>query len=160
MASACVASCVTSAAHVTSASCMAEPTTHFVSVEVIEGLVSTGRMWTNVTVMWIEVVINVASEVVWAVEPGTGSDEHAAIEPLGPVVPVWGAVVWGGVVVAVRADRRCSNIDRDLCGCGARNAQQSGKQDRKGKVFPTTHKFLLTPEKGNPDAKVGMTARD
>jgi hypothetical protein len=139
---------------------MAASTTHLVSVKVIESLVATGRMRANVTVMRIEAVINVATEVVRAVEPGTGSDEHAAVEPLGPVVPVWGAVVWGGVVVAVRADRRCSNIDRDLCGCGAWNAQQSGKQDRKGKVFPITHKFLLTPEKGNPDAKVGMTGRN
>ena len=161
MAAACVtsAACVASTC-VTSASYMAAPRPHLVSAEMIERLVSPGRMWTNVTVMWIEAVINVAMEVAWAVEPGTGSDEHAAIEPLGPVVPVWGAVVWGNVVVAVRADRRCSDIDGDLSGCRARNAQQSGSQGRKGKVFPIAHKFLLTLEKGNPDAKVGMTGRD
>jgi hypothetical protein len=145
---------------VTSAAYVAASTTHLVSVKVIESLVATGRMWANVTVMWIEAVINVAMEVVRAVEPRTGSDEHAAVEPLGPVVPVWGAVVWGGVVVAVRAVRRCSDIDRDLGWCRTRNAQRTGNQGSKGKVFPIAHKFLLTPEKGNPDAKVGMTGRD
>ena len=79
--------------------------THLVSVEVIEGLISTLRMWTNVAVMWVEAVINVAEEVVGAVEPRASSEEHAAVEPLGSVVPIWGAVVRGNVVVAIRANR-------------------------------------------------------
>jgi len=83
-------------------------------VEVIKGLVSTFRMWTSVAVMRIETVINVALEVVGAVEPRTGSDEHATAEPLGSVVTVWGAVVWGEIVVAIRAIRCCSDINGDL----------------------------------------------
>jgi hypothetical protein len=63
--------------------CAAAAITHLVSVEVIEGLVSTVRMWTNVSVMWIEAVINVAVEVVGAVEPRAGSDEDAAAGPFG-----------------------------------------------------------------------------
>jgi hypothetical protein len=63
--------------------------THLVSVEVIKGLVSTIRMWTSVALMWIEAVINVAVEVVGTVEPRAGSDEHAAAEPLRPIVSVW-----------------------------------------------------------------------
>ena len=77
---------------------MAASITHFVSAEMIEGLIATLRMWTSVAVMWIEAVINVAAEVGVAVEPRAGSDEHAPVEPLGPVVPIWGAVVWGEVV--------------------------------------------------------------
>jgi hypothetical protein len=116
MASACVASaCVTSAC-VTSV-CVAAPITHLVSVEVIKGLVSTFRMWTSVAVMRIETVINVAVEVVGAVEPRADSDEHAAVKPLGPVVPVWRAAVWSVIVVAIRATRFCSDIDRDLRRC-------------------------------------------
>src|SRR6267378_1768487 len=118
MASACMAS-----------ACVAAPVTHLVSVEVIKGLVSMVRMWTMVAVMWIETVINVAVEVVGAVEPRAGSDEHAAAEPLGPVVPVWRAAVWGVIVVAIRASRFCSDIDRDLGRCRARNAQQDHSQD-------------------------------
>jgi hypothetical protein len=134
--------------------------THLVSVEVIKGLVSTVRMWTSVAVMWIEAVINVAVEVVGAVEPRAGSDEYAAVEPLGPVVPVWGAVVWSDIVVAIWANRFWSDIDRDLGWCRARNAQRSRNQGRKGKKFPIAHVFLLIPKKSNPGAKVAMTETD
>jgi len=58
-------------------------------------------MWTGVSVMWIKAVINVAAEVVGTVEPRAGFDEYTAVEPFGTVVPIWGAVVWGEVVVAV-----------------------------------------------------------
>jgi hypothetical protein len=42
---------------------VAAPITHLVSTEVIEGVVSTFRVWTMVAVMWIEAVVNVAVEV-------------------------------------------------------------------------------------------------
>src|SRR5438093_11804008 len=106
--------------------------THLVSVEVIEGPLSRLRMWTNVAVMWIEAVINVAAEVVGAAEPRAGSDEHAAGEPLGTIVPIWGAVVWGEVVVAIRASRLWSDIDGDLGGCRARHGQRRGNEQGKG----------------------------
>src|SRR5260370_31783224 len=101
VASTACAACVTYG--VAYAGCVAASITHFVSVEVIEGLISTRRMWTLVAAMWIEAVINVAAEVVGAVEPRAGSDEHAVVEPLGPVVPVWGAVVRRGVVETIQA---------------------------------------------------------
>jgi hypothetical protein len=104
-------------------------------------------MWTTVAVMWIEAVINVTAEVVRAVKPRAGSDEHAAVEPLGPVVPIWGAVVWGDVIVAIRASRLRSDIDGHLGGRGAGDAQKSGNQGGKGKDFPIAHKFLLTLKK-------------
>jgi hypothetical protein len=119
---------------------MASATTHLVSVEVIEGLVSMSRKWTTVALMWIEAVINVAVEVVGAVEPWAGSDEDTAAKPLGAVVPVWGAVVRGVVEVAVRANRRRSDIDRNLGGRRAWDAQQSSYQAGKGKNFPMFHK--------------------
>jgi len=140
--------------------CVAAPITHLVSVEMIEGLVSTLRMWTLVAVMWIETIINVAVEIVGAVEPGAGSDEHATVEPFGPVVPVWRTGVWGGIVVAIRAIWFCSDIDRDLRRCRSRNAQQSCNQDGKGKKFPIAHEFLLTLERSNPDARIVMTGSD
>jgi hypothetical protein len=59
----------------------------------IEGFVSTFRVWTNVAVMWIKAVINVAVEVVRTVEPRACSDEHTAREPLRPIVSVRGAIV-------------------------------------------------------------------
>ncbi|MCU1331314.1 MAG: hypothetical protein JWM08_306, partial [Candidatus Angelobacter sp.] len=38
--------------------------THLVAAKVIEGFVSTLRMWTGVAVMWIEAVIHVTIEIV------------------------------------------------------------------------------------------------
>jgi hypothetical protein len=140
--------------------CVAAPVSHLVSVEVIKGLLSTLRMGTLVAVMWIETVINVALEVVGAVEPGASSDEHAAVEPLGPVVPVWRAVVWCEIVVAVRASRFYADIDRDLRRWRARYAQQSRNQRSKGKKYPIAHEFLLPLVRSNPDSKVVVTGRD
>ena len=105
-----------------STSRVAASITHLVSVEVIEGLISALRMWTNVAVMWIEAVINMALEVVGAMEPRSGSDEDAAGEPFRPVVALWRAVVRGFVVITVGATWFCSDIDRDLSRCRARNA--------------------------------------
>jgi hypothetical protein len=98
------------------AACVAASITDLVSVEVIEGLFSTLRMWTDIAVMWIKAVINVALEVVGPMEPRAASDEYTAVEPFGTIVTIWGAVVWCEVVVAVRASRLCSDIDRDLSG--------------------------------------------
>jgi hypothetical protein len=125
--------------------CMAAATTHFVSVEMIKGHVSTSRKWTTVAVMWIEVVINVAVETGDAVEPWAGSEEDTAVEPLGAVVPVWGAVIWCVVEIAIRSDRCRSNIDRDLGKCRAGEAQQSSHQGGKGKNFPAFISKILLP---------------
>jgi hypothetical protein len=117
----------------TSTAGVAAPIPHLVPVEMIEGLISAFRMWTNVAVMRIKAVIDMAVKVARPVKPRASSDEHAACKPLGPIVPIRGAVVWGIVVVAIRAPGLWSDIDGDLCGYRVRNAQQSGKQGRKGK---------------------------
>jgi hypothetical protein len=117
-----MASAAVASASVTSAACVAASITHLVSAEVIECLISTLRMWASVAVMWIEAVINVAAEIVGAVKPRASSDEHATVEPLGPVVSIWGAVVWGEVVKAIRASRLWSDIDGDLGRCRPRDA--------------------------------------
>jgi hypothetical protein len=87
----------------TSTAGVAAPIPHLVPVEMIEGLISAFRMWTNVAVMRIKAVIDMAVKVARPVKPRAGSDEHAACKPLGPIVPIRGAVVWGIVVVAIRA---------------------------------------------------------
>jgi hypothetical protein len=75
-----------------------------------------------IAMLWIKAVINMAIEVVRAVKPWAGSDEDASGEPLGSVVPIWSAVVRRVVEVAVWANWRNSNIDRDLGRCRAWNA--------------------------------------
>src|SRR6266567_2121017 len=105
--------------------------THFVSTKVIEGPVSTPWKRTVIAVMWIKVVIHVAEEAMCAMEPRTGSEKDAPVEPLRPVIPVRGAAVWGVVEVAVRANRLRPDIDRDLSRCRARGAQHSESQESK-----------------------------
>jgi hypothetical protein len=128
-------------AYVASTARVASSITHLISVEVIKGLISTRRMWTDITVMWIEVIINVSAEVVGSVEPRAGTDEYTAVEPLGTVVPIWGAAIRSVVVEAIWANRLWSDIDGHLGGCGAWDAQQRGNQGGKGKDFPVVHKF-------------------
>jgi hypothetical protein len=94
------------------------------------------------------------------VEPGAGADEHAAAEPLRPVIPVWGASVWREVVVAIRANRRGPDLDGNLGGRRAWDAQQNSNKYEKNKKFLMAHEFLLTLKKGNPNAKVITSRRD
>jgi hypothetical protein len=138
---------------------VAAPVAHLVSFKVIKGLVSMLRVGTLVAVVWIETVINVALEVVGAVEPGADSDEHAAVKPLRPVIPIRRAIVGFEIVVAVRALRFYADIDGDLRRWGDRNAQQSCKQGSNDKKYPIAHEFLLTLEGSNPDAKIAMAGR-
>jgi hypothetical protein len=94
------------------ARCVTASIPHLVPMEVIERFVSTLRMRTNVAMMGIEAIINVAMEVVRAMKPGASPEEYAAVEPLGSVVPVGRAIVWSEVVVAVRTNGLCPGKQR------------------------------------------------
>jgi hypothetical protein len=84
-----------------------------VGVEVVELALSALRQRPAVSVVRIEAVIDVAIEAAMSVEPGAGSDKHSANKPVGPVVPVGGALVWGIIEVSVGAYGRWSNIHAD-----------------------------------------------
>jgi hypothetical protein len=94
------------------------------------GVFAMCRIGTVVAVMWIVVVIYVAVEIVLAVEPWAGSDENAATEPLGAIVAIGGALIRRIIVVAVGANRRCSDGDgylgRGSGRCGPHCTSQSG----------------------------------
>jgi hypothetical protein len=117
--------------------------THLVSVKVIEGLISMLRKRTVVTIMWIEAVIHVTVEAMWAMEPRAGADKNTAAEPLRTIVPVGGAAVWRIVKVSIRANRRYSDIDGDPGRCKAWARQDSDGQDNEYRQFPMAHQFLL-----------------
>jgi hypothetical protein len=124
---------------------------------VIESFVSTLWKWTMVAVVGIEAIVNVAIELVRPVKPRTGSEEDAVVEPLGPVIAVWRAVVGRDVVVAIRTTRLWTDIDGDLG--GAWDTQHSAHQDKKCKEFRVTHKLLLTREKATHWPKSSITGR-
>lgn len=67
----------------------------FVAAEVVVRLISTPRHRSFVTVTRVKAVVDMAREVRGAVEPGAGSEKYAANKPIGPVVTVRRAIVWG-----------------------------------------------------------------
>src|SRR5271168_2314472 len=104
-------------AFVFAAACVAVSVTHLVAVEVLHvghvvvGMIAVVGIWAVVPVVGVVVVIDVAVEVFGAVIPRAGTDEDAAAEPLGPVVPVGSTAVGSGVVVAVGAVGRDTDGD-------------------------------------------------
>jgi len=86
------------------------------AMEVIRGLMVTAvsRERAVIAVVGIIGVIYMAIEAIMTVEPRTGSDEDAAVEPLRTVVAVWGAVVGSVVIVAIRAARCYADADGNL----------------------------------------------
>ena len=95
---------------------------HFIAVEVFGvvrealriGMLATFRVGSVIAIAWIEVVIHMSVEVVWAVEPGSGSYKDSAAEPLRAVKAVGRALIRRFGIVAVRASGRHSDADRNL----------------------------------------------
>jgi hypothetical protein len=113
----------------------------FVTLEVVEGLGAALRHWTCVSVAWIVAVVDVTIEAAVAVVPGTGTDEESAGEPVGAIVPVGGAGVWGVVKVSVGAYGRGSDADGDLSGCYGDTAHESNCEGRESQRLAYRHIF-------------------
>jgi len=90
---------------------VALPIPRFVSLEVVEGLVSALRQRSMVTVVRVIAVVDVAVEAAMAVEPGAGSDKDSTNKPVRAIVAVGSAVVGRVVEVPVRAVRRRTDVD-------------------------------------------------
>ena len=85
----------------------------FVSLEVVEALRPALRHRSNVTVMRIKAVVDMAEKAVRAVKPGACSQKHSANKPIGPIVSVRSTVVRGIVEVSVRAPGSRSDVYAD-----------------------------------------------
>lgn len=68
-----------------------------------------------VSVVTIEVIVDVSPEAPVTVEPWTCTDEDAACEPLGPVVAIGSTFIRRVVEITVGTDWRRPDLDRDLC---------------------------------------------
>jgi hypothetical protein len=90
------------------------PIARLVCVEVVERRLSAARQRSNVTVMRIIAVVDVAVEAVRAVKPGASANKHPASEPIGPIVAVGSTVVWSIVEVPIGAHGGHSNVDGNL----------------------------------------------
>ena len=112
-----------------------------VSVPARAGFFTTCGVRAVIAVLGVVVVVDGTAEVLGAVEPGAGSDEDSAREPLGSVVAVGGAIVGRDRVVAVRAFWRDADAYRDLTlglGRGCYEETQTSNS-RCCKDFETTH---------------------
>jgi hypothetical protein len=74
-----------------------------VCLEVVEALRAALRHRPSVTVMRIKAVVDMAVKAVRTMKPRTSSEKHSANKPIGPIVAVRSAVIWGVVEVSVRA---------------------------------------------------------
>jgi hypothetical protein len=86
------------------------------------------------------VVVNVAVKALRAMEPGSRAKEDAAREPFWPIIAVRSAVIWRNLVIAVRANRRRPDFDRDLCRSAmAGSREKAGGQNRKSQKLESMH---------------------
>jgi hypothetical protein len=93
---------------------VALPVARLVAVEVVEALFASSRQRSVVAVVGVKAVVDMAVKAAVAVKPRTRSDEEAALNPVGPIVAVGGAVIRLIVEVAVGAIGRHSNVDGNL----------------------------------------------
>ena len=73
------------------------------------------RVPTAVALAIVELMIDVAVEMVRPVIPRAGADEDTASEPLGPIIAIRSAIVRRSLVVPIGANRRYSDTDCNLC---------------------------------------------
>jgi hypothetical protein len=92
---------------------VASPIPRLVSLEVVEALRPAPRQRSNVTVMRIIAVVDMAVKAARAVKPGASSKKHTANKPIGPIVAVRSTVIWGIVEVPVRTHGSRSDVYAD-----------------------------------------------
>jgi len=90
------------------------PVARLVRLEVIERTISAIWGRSGVSVVRVVAIVNMTVKAATAVKPWSSSDEKAAIEPVGPIVPIRGAVVRSVVIVPIRASGRCADTNHNL----------------------------------------------
>jgi hypothetical protein len=108
-------------------------------------LIAFGEM-PSIAVTVVEMVINVAIEMVTAVEPWTSAYEKAAVEPFRAVVAIRCAAVGWSFVVAVGTTWRRPNLDGHLSGSFVARGRQEECRPRKREqtyIFCDVHKFTF-----------------
>jgi len=93
---------------------MASAIACLVGMEVVEGRFPAAGEGSVVTVAWVVAVVHVTIKALMPVEPRTGPDEYSTDKPVWSVIAVGGTVVGRIVEVAVGADGRAADLDRNL----------------------------------------------
>jgi hypothetical protein len=84
-----------------------------VSLEVVEALRPALGQRSNVSVMRIKAVVNMAVKAVTAVKPGASSKKHPANKPVGPIIAVRSTVIRGVVEIPIRTHGSHSDVYTD-----------------------------------------------
>jgi hypothetical protein len=99
----------------------------------------------------IEVMIDMAIEMIGAMEPRSSSNEHTARKPFRTVISVRRAVVRRNFVVAVRAYRRRTDLNCNLCVCRSLirgGKKQAGRKRSQTKTFQHSHSITSVHWRG------------
>ncbi len=108
--------------------------------------ISATRELTAIAMAWIEAIIDIAVEASWAAVPGARSEENAIVKPLRAVIAVRSTVVRGVIEIAVRTDRRWTDVDAKIqrhLGFCRRSGGKSKPNDNSEecKIFQCAHCF-------------------
>jgi hypothetical protein len=111
---------------------------HFIAFEVLDvvdrpcRMLATGWVRSLVSVVGMEMIIDVAVKALRAVKPRAYANENASGKPLGAVIAVWSTVVGRHVVVTVGTFRSGPDFDRDLgLGFGSVYGETDGSHSRQ-----------------------------
>jgi hypothetical protein len=92
---------------------VASPIPSLVCLEVVEAFRSAPWQRSNVTVMRIKAVVDMAVKAVRTMKPGASSKKHSAHKPIRPVVAVGSTIIRFVVEVSVRAHGSHSDVYAD-----------------------------------------------
>jgi len=98
-----------------------------------------------ITLTKIEMMIDVPVEMLWPVVPRTGADEDTTREPFRAVIAVRSAIVRRNLVIPVRANRRFSDADCNLCIRCMRSGEEKARRcnSQVGEVSHCFHRFTF-----------------
>jgi hypothetical protein len=125
---------------------VASPIPRLISLEVVEALCPALRQRSNVTVMRIKTVVDMAVKAVTAMKPGTSSNKYPANKPIGPIVPVRSTVIRSIVEVPIRAHGSHSDVytDGNLSWRHRYTTQKASHESCESKRTDFEHNLLLT----------------
>ena len=135
---------------------------HLVSMELVEvamvvEMFLVARVGAVVSMAPVKAIVHMAVEVMRAVVPGAGADEHAIREPFRTVVAVGRALLRRVVIVAIRTNWLRADIhpERDLGRTGNRCAKSQGSRGKCWyKRIQLAHNVTSTGLEGQHDLSV------
>jgi hypothetical protein len=133
---------------------VAAPITYFISFEVFNLLDGPcgffSRMWHGafISVLGMEMVVYVTSEVIRTMKPRASANKNTARKPFRPVVAIRSTGIRRSFIVTVGAVRGRSNADADayLRPCsGSGRCEANPSNNSEYKIFQPNHMFSYSP---------------